>query len=269
MLTKLIGYEMKAFGRIILPLYAATIGLSFLIGLGIRFLPEKAYTNWVGGLVITTFSVLIVATMVMTAVLCVQRFYQNLLANEGYLMFSLPVGTHTLILSKALGALIWALLGCLAGIATMTVMALGAMPFREIGRALRDISMALNRLFLRDGLVQCLIWTLIAVLLFAVMLMQIYAALAIGHQWTAHRILGSVLAYFGIDILKSVAAGILTNIGVYTGFIGLLVSQAEADAGSAAWMAGVQTATVIQSLVLIVVFSAVTWFLLDRRLNLE
>ena len=32
MLTKLIGYEMKAFGRIILPLYAATIGMAIIMG---------------------------------------------------------------------------------------------------------------------------------------------------------------------------------------------------------------------------------------------
>ena len=269
MLTKLIGYEMKAFGRIILPLYAATIGLSFLIGLGIRFLPEEAYANWFGGLVITAFSILIIATMVMTAVLCVQRFYQNLLANEGYLMFSLPVGTHTLILSKALGSLIWALLGCLAGIVTVAVMALGAMPLHEIGRALRDISLALNRLFLRDGLILCLIWLLIAILVFAAMLMQIYAALAIGHQWTAHRILGSVLAYFGIDILKSVVNGILINAGVYTGWMGTLIALSEDSGGGTAWMTRLQATISAQSLCLILLFGVVTWFLLDRRLNLE
>ena len=88
MLTKLIGYEMKAFGRIILPLYAATLGMSFLIGLGVRFLPEEAYNKFFGATVSMIFSVLIISTMVMTGILCVQRFYQNLLGNEGYLMFS-------------------------------------------------------------------------------------------------------------------------------------------------------------------------------------
>ena len=61
MLTKLIGYEMKAFGRIILPLYAATIGMSFLIGLGVRFLPEEMYSNWFGGIILSIFIVLIIA----------------------------------------------------------------------------------------------------------------------------------------------------------------------------------------------------------------
>lgn len=269
MLTKLIGYEMKAFGRVILPLYAATIGMSLLIGLGIRFLPEAAYSNWVGGLVIMIFSILIIATIVMTGVLCVQRFYQNLLGNEGYLMFSLPVRTHELILSKALGSLIWAILGGAAALATVFAMALGAIPFSDIMRAIRETIMALNRLFLGDGLLQCIIWAVIAVLAFAAMLMQIYAAMAIGHQWTAHRILGSVLAYFGINVLKNVVNGILMTIGVNTGVMGFMVEQSVDSADSAVWMTRLQAATAIESLLLLAIFSVVTWILLDRRLNLE
>ena len=37
MLAKLLGYEMKAFGRILLPLYGALLILAVTLGVSIRF----------------------------------------------------------------------------------------------------------------------------------------------------------------------------------------------------------------------------------------
>lgn len=266
MLAKLIGYEMKAFGRIILPLYAATIGMSFIMGVGIRVLDEELYTSLLGAITIMIFVTLVIATMVMTGLLCVQRFYQNLLANEGYLMFSLPVGTHQLILSKVLGSLIWAVLGGVAGICTVAVMGLAAVPMQDAIRFLTEIRTYIRMYAIGKEIGSILLWFLIAILLFAATLMQIYTALAIGHQWTAHRILGSVIAYFVIDLIKSTFSWILAGIGFYSGLGGTLGIQLEN--GQLA-MGKLQAGILISAVVLIVIYSAVTWYLLDRKLNLE
>ena len=138
MLTKLIGYEMKAFGRIILPLYAATIGMALIMGLGVRVLDREVYSNILGAVIVMVFTTLILATMVMTGVLCVQRFYSNLLGKEGYLMFSLPVETHQLILSKVLSSLIWTLLGGVAGICTVAAWGLTAIPVQKFVTFFRE-----------------------------------------------------------------------------------------------------------------------------------
>ena len=266
MLTKLIGYEMKAFGRIILPLYAATIGMSFLIGLGVRFLPEEMYSNWFGGILLSIFIVLIIATMVMTGVLCVQRFYQNLLGNEGYLMFSLPAGTHELILSKVIGSLIWSILGGVAAMATVAAMGLAAVSLPEIARGLREFVELFDPQVFARGMGSAAVWTVISILSFAAALMQIYTALAIGHQWSSHRILGSVLAYFGIDVVKNIVSGILANIGIHIGLFGMLIENGPSDG---AFPAKLQVTMAGSAVVLIFIYSMITWYLLDRKLNLE
>lgn len=266
MLTKLIGYEMRAFGRIMLPLYAATVGLALLIGLGVRFLPENSYTSLLGIVVIMLFSALVIATMVMTAVLCVQRFYQNLLANEGYLMFSLPVGTHQLILSKVLASLIWTLLGGVAALCTVAAMGLGAVSLREIADALRRFHLFIDMQSLGRNLGTFAVWAVIAVLIFVAFLMQIYAALAVGHQWTAHRILGAVVAYYCFNLATTVVRWALANIGVHTGMMGALVMSAEDMIRSPGT---VQALAAGSAAVSILVYSLVTWYFLDRRLNLE
>ena len=267
MLTKLIGYEMKAFGRIILPLYAATLGMSFLIGLGVRFLPEEAYNNFFGATVIMIFSVLIISTMVMTGILCVQRFYQNLLGNEGYLMFSLPVGTHQLILSKILASLIWTFLGSVTALCTGLILAVTVVPYRDLIGAVRILGIKLSELDVQmmvNGMGSLFLWIIVGVLSFTAMLMQIYASLAIGHQWSSHRILGSVLTYFGINTLRGIASGLLVNIGIQTGLPGFIMTQTGQES-----LVPVQVSAVCMALVLIVVFSYLTWYFLDRKLNLE
>ena len=266
MLTKLIGYEMKAFGRIILPLYAATIGMALIMGLGIRLQDQDVFSSLLGVVIIMIFISLIFATMVMTGVLCVQRFYRNLLGNEGYLMFSLPVGTHQLILAKALGSLIWAILGGLAGACTMFAVCLTAIPFSELTRMFKRVMLNFRLMHMEDAIGTALIWLIILILEFAVTLMQIYTALAIGHQWTEHRILGSVLAYFGINVVKNIVGGLLMKIGYYTGGTVFLASQLE-QTELASWQ--VQAMIIGSAIVMIVIYSAATWYLLDRRINLE
>lgn len=266
MLTRLIGYEMKAFGRIILPLYAATIGAALIMGLGIRLQDQDVFSSILGAVIIMIFVTLILATMVMTGVLCVQRFYRNLLGNEGYLMFSLPVGTHQLILAKALGSLIWAILGGVAGACTMLAVCLTAIPMHELTGLFKRAMLNLRLMHMEDVIGTAAIWLFILILEFVVTLMQIYTALAIGHQWTEHRILGSVLAYFGINVVKSIIGGLLAQIGYYTGWTGFLTSQIE-QTDLSSWQ--VQATIIVSALVMIVIYSAATWYLLDRRINLE
>ena len=257
MLTKLIGYEMKAFGRIILPLYAATLGMSFLIGLGVRFLPEEAYNNFFGATVIMIFSVLIISTMVMTGILCVQRFYQNLLGNEGYLMFSLPVGTHQLILSKILASLIWTFLGSVTALCTGLILAVTVVPYRDLIGAVRILGIKLSELDVQmmvNGMGSLFLWIVVGVLSFTAMLMQIYASLAIGHQWSSHRILGSVLTYFGINTIKGILSGLLVNIGIQTGLPGFIMTQTGQES-----LVPVQVSAVCMALVLIVVLNKAIW----------
>lgn len=266
MLTKLIGYEMKAFGRIILPLYAATIGVALIMGLSFRFMKDNVYSNLWGTVILMIFTTLILATMVMTGVLCVQRFYRNLLGNEGYLMFSLPVATHQLILAKVLGSLIWALLGGVAGICIVLAMGLTAVPLSDLSDMFRRMMLNLRLMPVEKIFGTGAVWLLILILEFTVTLMQIYTSLAIGHQWTEHRILGSVLAYFAINTVKNIVGGLLMQVGYYTGWAGLFMSQIEKN-GISSWQ--LQVSIIVSAIVMIAIFSAATWFLLDRRINLE
>lgn len=104
MLAKLLKYEIKATARKFLPIYGAIIIVSMLVNLGIRF-PNLDILAGLSSFILTA---LFISLVVITLMTIIQRFKNNLLSDEGYLMFTLPVSAKKLILSKLITALIWA-----------------------------------------------------------------------------------------------------------------------------------------------------------------
>ena len=101
MLAKLIKHEFKATARIFLPILGTVLVLTGAAALtvklgGILVLPGG--TGWGGpvlglasGLLCLLTFIAMMAMMTAAVVVTIQRFYKNLLGDEGYLMFTLPV----------------------------------------------------------------------------------------------------------------------------------------------------------------------------------
>ena len=114
MLTKLLKYEFKATGRVILPIAGGVLVLNLISSLLGHFVNNTGHTMpWVGFLT----ALLTLATFLgMLAVLAVcffasvQRYYK-LLGEQGYLMLSLPVHAWQHIAAKLICGVLWTLLG--------------------------------------------------------------------------------------------------------------------------------------------------------------
>jgi uncharacterized membrane protein YhaH (DUF805 family) len=123
MLGKLLKYDFKAFLRIMVPFYLALMVLSLLAGLSQGWITTDFNTEnspltiiWVVGLVLV---------LTVNIIVVVQRFRDNLLKNEGYLMFTLPVTRRQLLVSKVLTALVSLLISGLVLI--LSVLLFGAL----------------------------------------------------------------------------------------------------------------------------------------------
>ena len=105
MLGKLIKYDLKALTKILAPLWGVLLVMGLIFGISIRSnLDGIGNTMIVFSLVVIV--AVIVAIFVMNVIIVIQRFWNGLLQEEGYLMFTLPVTTRSLILSKVISALI-------------------------------------------------------------------------------------------------------------------------------------------------------------------
>jgi len=134
MLRKLMKYEFMAMGRVFLPVFAALIAVSIVNRL-LANLPALAPVTI--GRVLS--GILIASIAVLTLILTLQRFRNNLLSSEGYLMMTLPVSTDRLILSKLFVAAIWSIASSFVVIISILIMTMDAGFWRVFSDAFRQI----------------------------------------------------------------------------------------------------------------------------------
>ncbi|MGN0255340.1 MAG: hypothetical protein ACI4D6_05095 [Chordicoccus sp.] len=261
MLSRLIGYEMKAFGRILLPIYAVALVISLLVGLDLNMV-SKASESAAGTFLILFLVLLIMAIFIVTIVLSVGRFYTNLLGREGYLMFSLPTGTGTLIWAKVISSLIWSFFSTVAAAVAVAIPMLAApgtiSDIADMGRqGAWDILMK----EIAPYRVNIILAVLLVIALLTYNIVNIYAAIAIGHLWSDHRIIGSALAYIAMGIIEMILFGAAGNT--------IFQSDKWGDLSQAMTVTGTEVAAIVVCLIGIAVYGFITWILLDRKLNLE
>ena len=120
MLRKLFKYEIKATGRIFLPMYAL-----LLVFAGVTRVFMEINTDFMRIPQVLTsvlYGFLVIGVFVLTIAVAIQRFYKNLLGDEGYLMFTLPVKAHSHITAKLFTTLMWAVLSVVATLLSIVIL---------------------------------------------------------------------------------------------------------------------------------------------------
>jgi hypothetical protein len=175
-------------------------------------------------------------------------------------MFTLPAKTHEHILSKALSAFLWMVIGAVSGVIAGFAMVAITSNVPEFIRQVKEVWATLSP----NMALAPVIW-LIIMLAAGVMesMIKVYAAIAVGHQFNSHRLAGSVLAYLAFGIIEM----ILSFVG---NKLHLLPARLLNSTNAAGFISvrSMQTGT-LMALVGIAVYGILCWYLLDRRLNLE
>ena len=110
MLGKLIKHELRGSGRTMLPFILVSLFLAVMAGLSMRAMERQQDYSWFNilfGIVIFLFVAGLMAVCIMSVVVVINRFRQNLLGDEGYLMFTLPVSVDQHIWAKLIVSAIW------------------------------------------------------------------------------------------------------------------------------------------------------------------
>ncbi|MGN1392404.1 MAG: hypothetical protein ACI4WQ_10520 [Sharpea porci] len=274
MLGKLLKYEMKMFGRILLPLYGLLIAIAIITGLSLAAIMNNVLDEYLMAFMPIVYGVILVAVGVMTIVLLINSFYKNLLGREGYLMFSLPVSTNKLISAKVISNVIWIILSVVAfiisavALACTMVLLSGEDPvvivtptFEEIVRTLGQMTPTL--------FINILLGIVVVIVLMALMIIRIYAAMAIGSQWNEHRIIGSILAYGGFQIAEAVIMTILGMTGYASHYIFALLNRPFDMDGVANPFGFGLLIMIVGFGIVAAIYWFVTWYFLEKRLNLE
>ena len=217
MLGKLIKHELRGSGRTMLPFILVSLFLAVMAGFSMRameFQQDYSWFNILFGIVIFLFVAGLMAVCIMSVVVVINRFRQNLLGDEGYLMFTLPVSVDQHIWSKMIVSAIWFLatgLTCMLAVMLMLLCNINTfdIDWSEMGYVMGE----LGRMMSQFGVLHIVGYCLeLLVMFFAgacVSCLTFYCAMAIGYSFSNRKVLLSILAFFGIDILLSMAQSAL------------------------------------------------------------
>ena len=156
----------------------------------------------------------VMAVCVVAVVMMIQRFYKNLLGDEGYVSFTLPATVDEHIFAKLISSFIWFF-------ATAVVVVLSTFT----GEGVISIDGMLNEVHFWDFFTG---WDIAGYVIEGVVLLFVYscsvclhfyAAMAIGHSFNDHKGLLSVVSFFvlsaAMTMLAVVSARITGNSGLF------------------------------------------------------
>ncbi|MGN0773623.1 MAG: hypothetical protein ACI4MP_07515 [Candidatus Ventricola sp.] len=205
MLRKLMKHELRATGRSMGPMLLLVLVAAVGGNLSTYRLLEtdNRMLNTLGVLLLTCFFIAVAASGVMAFALMVERFYKNLLRDEGYLTMTLPVSVHEHIWAKLLTSLIWWAAVLAIAVAAMFILAVNPSILQEIGVILARLNIA--DLNLSQNLPHVILFCVELALLLAVggacICLHFYAALAVGHSFTHHKSALSVAGFFAMPVV--------------------------------------------------------------------
>ncbi len=275
MLRKLIGYEFRATRRIYLPAFLAIAVLSLLNGVLFATVWNADTFFAPAGVIFTLYIFALFAVWVMALVYTITRFNNNLLKDEGYLMFTLPARPSQLIWSKAIVSVIWVVLTgilCLISLAVIMTPAMLASTDDMImwSAVFSRVPLMLSKLWEEFGVsvitlpIEALVGVIAGLFGFC---MKIYACLAIGNLFQRHRTAWAFGAYVLFGVIVQVVAVLAANIAgwmIPSGWMSFFMSAPQTVTVNVMLLLMVAV-----SAVQIVIYFVITNYILSRRLNLQ
>lgn len=269
MLGKLLKYELKATARLFIPLYLTIIIVAALnmLFLNVPDAGEESlsFNNFIMGISMFVYVTLIVGMVLMTLIVLIQRFYKNLLGDEGYLMFTLPVQSWSHIFSKLAVSMLWSVVSGIVAICSVLIISAGDINFSELYSSLSTVYSQFSQYFGTLGYLVGFEAVILGLLALASTILTIYAAIALGHLFNKYKLLAS----FGMYVVLKTVSQILMMI-----FAMVFLNQPALGFGSAFIPDTLQISnflllSIFYSGLITAGYFALTNYILKRKLNLE
>lgn len=274
MLRKLLKHEFRATARVMIPLYLITILLALMTRATDMWTEMITYDNMMGrnlsGLIAVIvcigFVLALIATFVVAVIQAILRFRSNLMADEGYVMFTLPVSTHSLVWSKLIVSAVWFLGAVVVDVLALVALVANMEMFSSFARFWQEAAQQLTAYYVDNGVALILEIILLFLVSCVVTCLTFYTPLAIGHSFTQHKMLLSVAFFFAIQVAVQLISGIALMAGLPR-FDALSVWFNSLTPEGA--IHGFMWGSIAVSAIYAAILYCITIRMLHRRLNLE
>ena len=215
MFGKLMKYELKATSKwyliisgvlAILAIFAGLLASSVITGAS-KYTADTTYTI-VGIIALVIFAGYIGLTLT-NYIIIIRRFYNNIFGREGYLTWTLPTGSHTVLLVKVTSALIWSIF-CFVSLILSLLIFLGVIGLAQQ----QNIFEALGPVFEKIGsslVLQSLLFQLLATISGILML---YCAISLGQLFINNRVVMAFVFGFILWVVLSIIGRLFPSISI-------------------------------------------------------
>ena len=272
MLRKLVKYELKSIYKFFFVLYAIIIAASITFISTIKTSSDALEVIGFSSGLLCMFGM--IALSVGLLVFTITRFNRSLLGDEGYLMFTIPTSTHNIIWSKAIAILIFNLLSVFVVVLVMIL----------IAYFIGDFNLA----FKKPGTYLVIVLAIVHILVSIISsTMLIYASISFG-QMPAFKKHKNISAIGFFVVFSIVSEYIMTKLG-YAGLDAMfssfnaryynLLQSVDQTNISQTMNDVIEIATQYSShfllsflglsLIVLAVEYIITYYILDKKLNLD
>ena len=258
MFLKLVKHELQETLRMMVPIFGGLL-LFAAVTRGIIWVMEMAdndILSVMGTLLVILFFMACGASVILTAVLLMVRFSRSVHGDEGYLTHTLPVGVHSILLSR--------LLITFLALAASIGMAYVSIRFSTWNvKAISEFFEGFGEIFSAAGLDDSFLWSTVATVFVQLLttVLMIFAAISIGHSFNRGKAGFSILFFFALNTGVSLVSTVVSLI--------LMPKLFETNVEMGAFTTQYYVFAIILNLVFCCVFYFLAWIMTKKRLNLS
>ena len=269
MLNKLLKYEFKSLGRVLLPIYCATLAMSLITSVLFKIQPDfnSGAFNILKSMALLAsviYGLTIAASLLVSFFCAIYRFKKNIFGDEGYLINTLPVSPWQNIAAKGITAIAYQFVGIIVSAVSGILFIAVISDLSEID-LLSMFSDLLRMAHMYGGSVIGYAVEIILTVISSSLcgMFMIYAAMSIGHSFNTRRVLKSVGAFLGIYV----ATQLINSVLVCTASNILESLNLVFDATGAFHI--MLISVIILESAYAVLYFAITNYFISNRLNLQ
>lgn len=276
MLRKLYKYDLKSVSLLLVILHAVLLVYTVIGRIGIfiaeraqAFVSPEASRLWgiAGAFYIVGFILFILAIVIATVVYLAVRIQKNLFSDEGYLTHTLPVKPTQLLWSKVFVIWTWSVIDFICVVISVFTLITYKDTLPEI---LKGASTFFGTLFGSFGFTNWLeeVITLLAGLsqYFGFYPLLLLFAMCLGNLFKSHKIMGTLLSFFGLNIVLSFLSTMITFI--IPGLSPFMQANLTQD-NLSVYSGRLMIFTLVWNILFSAIFFVGSRYILTKKLNLD
>ena len=260
MLGKLMKYEWKSTWKLLVPANLLIVVMTFFACVTVRVAFDEYKSeavDFAAVMIILMYILSMFVAMVGSVIYLIYHFYTSTYGDQGYLLHTLPVDKHHIIIAKVLVSSIWVLISSFLIYASVLFLfnaeeyifedLLDIVKYRVTGTYSDEFTMF--------SVIMALIALIVELL---ARVLKVTACISLGQLSSNHKLLTAIGFYYAIYVVQQII-----NV-IYYAFLSFIGDRTGTWDFGTSW-----EYALIMGLIYTVVFYLLTWHVMEKKLNLD